>query len=72
MANLTKTRSWEVEALAKECDVILANTKEADMHPYKLNQINEKLKVFYLPNSFQQVQFSASSWFLRLPNLRPH
>lgn len=61
MTDMIRARNWEVDQLSKQCEKLVAETGDPDMHPHKISMLNEKLRqvrfvfplIFYLLPSFK-------------------
>ncbi|UMM34949.1 hypothetical protein L5515_007790 [Caenorhabditis briggsae] len=53
MTDMIRARNWEVEQLSKQCEKLVAETGDSDMHPHKISILNEKLRQVHTTYSFQ-------------------
>ncbi|KAF1750238.1 hypothetical protein GCK72_016785 [Caenorhabditis remanei] len=60
MTDMIRARNWEVDQLAKQCEKLVAETGETDMHPHKISMLNEKLRQVHTTYSFQVADLSDS------------
>uniref|UniRef100_A0A1I7UAW4 NARG2_C domain-containing protein n=1 Tax=Caenorhabditis tropicalis TaxID=1561998 RepID=A0A1I7UAW4_9PELO len=60
MTDMIRARNWEVDQLSKQCEKLVAETGDTDMHPHKISMLNEKLRQVHTTYSFQVADLSDS------------
>uniref|UniRef100_A0A8R1HUV5 Tubulin--tyrosine ligase-like protein 5 n=1 Tax=Caenorhabditis japonica TaxID=281687 RepID=A0A8R1HUV5_CAEJA len=60
MTDMIRARNWEVDQLSKQCEKLVAETGDSDMHPHKISLLNEKLRQVHTTYSFQVADLSDS------------
>ncbi|EGT48692.1 hypothetical protein CAEBREN_28651 [Caenorhabditis brenneri] len=60
MTDMIRARNWEVDQLSKQCEKLVAETGDPDMHPHKISMLNEKLRQVHTTYSFQVADLSDS------------
>lgn len=60
MTDMIRARNWEVDQLSKQCEKLVAETGDPDMHPHKISLLNEKLRQVHTTYSFQVADLSDS------------
>lgn len=58
MTDMIRARNWEVDQLSKQCEKLVAETGDPDMHPHKISMLNEKLRQVHTTYSFQVADLS--------------
>lgn len=60
MTDMIRARNWEVDQLAKQCEKLVQENGDGDMHPHRISMLNEKLRQVHTTYSFQVADLSDS------------
>lgn len=60
MTDMIRARNWEVDQLSKQCEKLVSEPGDPDMHPHKISMLNEKLRQVHTTYSFQVADLSDS------------